>query len=91
MTSRDSGINNNPEASWQLKSKQLPIWVRRCGAWATEVSLILFSGTVPFYLGQLGNIGNRSVPLNPAVAKTTEVIANTFGIPLRNPNQKVRP
>jgi len=91
MTSRDSGINNNPEASWQLKSKQLPIWVRRCGAWATEVSLILLSGTVPFYLGQLGNIGNRSVPLNPAVAKTTEVIANTFGIPLRNPNQKVTP
>ena len=91
MTSRDSGINNNPEASWQLKSKQLPIWVRRCAAWATEVSLILLSGTVPFYLGQLGNIGNRSVPLNPAVAKTTEVIANTFGIPLRNPNQKVTP
>lgn len=91
MTSRDSGINNNPEASWQLKSKQLPIWVRRCGAWATEVSLILLSGTVPFYLGQLGNIGNRSVPLNPAVAKTTEVIANTFGIPLRNHNQKVTP
>lgn len=91
MTSRDSGINNNPEASWQLKSKQLPIWVRRCGAWATEVSLILLSGTVPFYVGQLGNIGNRSVPLNPAVAKTTEVIANTFGIPLRNPNQKVTP
>ena len=91
MTSRDSGRNNNPEASWQLKSKQLPIWVRRCGAWATEVSLILLSGTVPFYVGQLGNIGNRSVPLNPAVAKTTEVIANTFGIPLRNPNQKVTP
>ncbi len=91
MTSRDSGINNNPEASWQLKSKQLPIWVRRCAAWATEVSLILLSGTVPFYLGQLGNIGNRSVPLNPAVAKTTEVIANTFGIPLRNHNQKVTP
>ncbi len=89
----DSGINNNnnPEASWQLKSKQLPIWVRRCGAWATEVSLIVVSGTVPFCLGQLGNIGNKSVPLNPVVANTTEVIANTFGIPLRNHDQKVTP
>ena len=91
MTSRDSGINNNPEASWQLKSKQLPMWVRRCGAWATEISLILVSGTVPFWLGQLGNIGNKSVPLNPAVAKTKEVIANTLGIPLRNRYQKVTP
>ena len=91
MTSRDSGINNNPEASWHLKSKQLPMWVRRCGAWATEISLILVSGTVPFWLGQLGNIGNKSVPLNPAVAKTKEVIANTFGIPLRNRYQKVTP
>ncbi|ABG53106.1 pentapeptide repeat [Trichodesmium erythraeum IMS101] len=91
MTSRDSGINNNPEASWHLKSKQLPMWVRRCGAWATEISLVLVSGTVPFWLGQLGNIGNKSVPLNPAVAKTKEVIANTFGIPLRNRYQKVTP
>ncbi|MGD1704566.1 pentapeptide repeat-containing protein [Dapis sp. BLCC M229] len=87
----DSGINNNPETWWQLKSKQLPIWVRRCGAWATEVSLIVVSGTVPFWLGQLSNIGNKSVPLNPVVAKTTEVIGNTFGIPLRNRYQKVTP
>ncbi len=88
----DSGINNNnPEASSQLKSKQLPIWVRRCGAWATEVSLIVVSGTVPFWLGQLSNIGNKSVPLNPVVANTTEVIANTFGIPLRSRYQKVTP
>ncbi|MEM1168579.1 MAG: pentapeptide repeat-containing protein [Cyanobacteria bacterium P01_H01_bin.35] len=87
----DSGINNNPERSWQLKSKQLPIWVRRCGAWATEVSLIVVSGTVPFWLGQLGNIGNKSVPLNPVVAKTTEVIAHTLGLPLRNRYQKVTP
>jgi len=91
MTSRDSGINNNPEASWQLKSKELPIWVRRCGAWVTEVSLILVSGTIPFYLGQLGNIGNKSVPLNPVVVKTTEGIAKTFGIPLQNRYQKVTP
>ncbi|MEB3343020.1 pentapeptide repeat-containing protein [Okeania sp.] len=75
----------------ELKSKQLPIWVRRCGAWTTEVSLILVSGAVPFWLGQLGSFGNKSVPLNPVVAKTTEVIANTFGIPLRNPYQKVTP
>ena len=88
----NSGINNNnPEASWQLKPKQLPIWVRRCGAWATEVSLIVVSGTVPIWLGQLGNIGNKSVPLNPLLANTTEIIANTFGIPLRNRYQKVTP
>ncbi|MGD1807163.1 pentapeptide repeat-containing protein [Dapis sp. BLCC M126] len=87
----DSGINNNPETSWQLKSKQLPIWVRRCGAWATEISLIVVSGTVPFWLGQLSNTGNKSVPINPVVANTTEVIANTFGIPLRNRYQKVTP
>ncbi|MGK7919773.1 MAG: pentapeptide repeat-containing protein [Trichodesmium sp.] len=87
----DSEINNKPEDSWQLKSKQLPIWIRRCGAWATEVSLIVVSGTVPFWLGQLGNIGNKSVPLNPVVAKTTEVIADTLGMPLRNRYQKVTP
>ncbi|NEO57898.1 MAG: hypothetical protein F6K54_35495, partial [Okeania sp. SIO3B5] len=87
----DINNSNNPEASWQPKSKQLPIWVRRCGAWTTEVSLVVLSGIVPVCLGHLGNIGTKSVPLNPVVATTTEVIANTLGIPLRNRYQKVTP
>ncbi len=89
--SSDINNSNNSDASWQLQSKQLPIWVRRCGAWVTEVSLIVVSGTVPFYLGQLGNLGNKSVPLNPIVTTTTEVIAKILGLPLRNSYQKVTP
>ncbi|MGB3511939.1 MAG: pentapeptide repeat-containing protein [Microcoleaceae cyanobacterium] len=87
----DINNNNNPETSWQPKSKQVPIWVRRCGAWATEVSLIVVSGAVPFWIGQFSNGGNKSVPLNPVVATTTEVIANSLGIPLRNRYQQVTP
>ncbi|MDY7003068.1 MAG: pentapeptide repeat-containing protein [Cyanobacteriota bacterium] len=88
----DINNSNNPEASWQPKSKQLPIWVRRCGAWTTEVSLVVLSGIIPYGLGHLANnIGTKSVPLNPVVATTTEAIANTLRIPLRNRYQKVTP
>lgn len=88
-----SGINdsNNTETSWQLRSRRVPLWVRRWGAWATEVSLVVVSGAVPFWIGQLSNIGNKSVPLNPVVATTTETIAGTLGIPLRNHYQQVTP
>ncbi|MDJ0554526.1 MAG: pentapeptide repeat-containing protein [Microcoleaceae cyanobacterium MO_207.B10] len=87
----DINNTNNTETSSQLKSKQVPIWVRRWGAWATEVSLVVVSVAIPFSLGQLSNRGNKSVPLNPVVAITTETISGTLGIPLRNRYQQVTP
>lgn len=86
-----NNTDNNIDESWQPRSKQLPIWIRRCGAWATEISLVVVSGATPFWIGELVNRGNQSVPLNPVVAITTEAVAGSLGIPLRDHYQKVTP
>ncbi|HLO46989.1 MAG TPA: pentapeptide repeat-containing protein [Kamptonema sp.] len=81
---------NQPDPSWQV-SRELPLTVRRCGAWVVEVSLIVASSLVPFTIGTLANNATKSVPLNPVVAATSEAIAQTLAIPIRDRNPRVAP
>ncbi|MDB9515278.1 pentapeptide repeat-containing protein [Kamptonema animale CS-326] len=81
---------NQSNPSWQVR-RELPLMVRRCGAWAVEVSLIVASSLVPFTIGTLANNAIKSVPLNPAVAATSEAIAQTLAIPIRDRNPRVTP
>ncbi|OCR00213.1 hypothetical protein BCD67_21305 [Oscillatoriales cyanobacterium USR001] len=78
------------EPSWQM-GRELPLIVRRCGAWVVEVSLIVGSSLIPFTIGTLANNGTKSVPLNPIVAQTSEAIAQTLAIPIRDRNPRVAP
>jgi uncharacterized protein YjbI with pentapeptide repeats/uncharacterized RDD family membrane protein YckC len=78
------------EPSWQMR-RELPLIVRRCGAWVIEVSLIVGSSLIPFTIGTLANNATKSVPLNPIVAQTSEAIAQTLAIPIRDRNPRVTP
>ncbi|MEG4292520.1 pentapeptide repeat-containing protein [Microcoleus sp. C2C3] len=83
-----SGLNQ-PDPSWQTQSKQMPLLVRRCGAWAVEISLIAASALVPFSIGALVNNESQTVPLNPYIAAASETVARTLGIPMRDRNPRV--
>ena len=85
-----SGLNQ-PDPSWQTQSKQMPLLVRRCGAWAVEISLIAASALVPFSIGALVNNESQTVPLNPYIAAASETVARTLGIPVRDRNPRVAP
>lgn len=85
-----SGINQ-PDPSWQTQSKQMPLLVRRCGAWAVEISLIAASALVPFSIGALVNQESQTVPLNSSVAAASETVARTLGIPVRDRSPRVAP
>jgi uncharacterized protein YjbI with pentapeptide repeats/uncharacterized RDD family membrane protein YckC len=85
-----SGIDQ-PDPSWQVKSKQMPLLVRRCGAWAVEISLVAASALVPFSIGALVNREAQTVPLNSSIAATSETISRTLGIPVRDRNPRVAP
>ncbi|MGC9526454.1 MAG: pentapeptide repeat-containing protein [Limnospira sp.] len=77
--------------TWQTRAKQLPFWIRRCGAWAAEVSLVVVGGLVPFTAGAALNGGSGSVPLNPVVRWTGETVAATLGLPMRDRQPRVTP
>ncbi len=82
---------NQPDPSWQTQSQQMPLLVRRCGAWAVEISLIAASALIPFSIGALVNKESQTVPLNPSVAAASETVARTLGIPVRDRNPRVAP
>ncbi len=82
---------NQPDPSWQTQSQQMPLLVRRCGAWAVEISLIAAGALVPFSIGALVNKESQTVPLNPSVAAASETVARTLGIPVRDRNPRVAP
>jgi uncharacterized protein YjbI with pentapeptide repeats/uncharacterized RDD family membrane protein YckC len=82
---------NQPDPSWQTQSKQMPLLVRRCGAWAVEISLIAASAVVPFSIGALVNKESQTVPLNSSVAAASETVARILGIPVRDRNPRVAP
>jgi uncharacterized protein YjbI with pentapeptide repeats/uncharacterized RDD family membrane protein YckC len=67
----------------------MPLLVRRCGAWAVEISLIAASALVPFSIGALVNNESQTVPLNPYIAAASETVARTLGIPVRDRNPRV--
>jgi uncharacterized protein YjbI with pentapeptide repeats/uncharacterized RDD family membrane protein YckC len=79
------------QTKWEVKSKQAPLLIRRCGAWAAEVSLAILSGLVPAGLGWAANRVAEPVPLNPMVGATTEAIASTLAIPIHNRHERVTP
>ena len=68
-----SGINQ-PDPSWLVQSKQMPLLVRRCGAWVVEISLVAASALVPFSIGALVNKEAQTVPLNSSVAAASETV-----------------
>ncbi len=80
---------NSSEPSWQLQVRQLPLWVRRCGAWTVEVSLVVASGLVPYSIGALCNRAPQSVPLNPVLQTTSEAVSATLGLPVRERDPQV--
>jgi uncharacterized protein YjbI with pentapeptide repeats/uncharacterized RDD family membrane protein YckC len=85
------GDINQPDPSWQAKSKQLPLLVRRCGAWAVEISFFAASALVPYSIGVLVNREAQTVPLNPSIAAVSETVSRTLGIPVRDRNPRVAP
>jgi uncharacterized protein YjbI with pentapeptide repeats/uncharacterized RDD family membrane protein YckC len=82
---------DQPDPSWQTQSQQMPLLVRRCGAWAVEISLIAASALVPFSIGALVNKEAQTVPLNSSIAAASETVARTLGIPARDRNPRVAP
>lgn len=85
-----SGINQ-PDPSWQAQSKQMPLLIRRCGAWVVEISLVATSALVPFSIGALVNREAQTVPLNSSIAAVSESVSRTLGIPVRDRNPRVAP
>ncbi|EAW37366.1 pentapeptide repeat-containing protein [Lyngbya sp. PCC 8106] len=91
MTSPTASRDVSPSnPSWQIQVRQLPLWVRRCGAWAVEVSLVVASGAVPYGIGALCN-RTSDVPLSPVLRTTGQVIGATLGLPVRDRNPQVNP
>jgi len=86
-----SSGNDQPESSVPDEVHEWPLFMRRCGAWAVEMSLIVASSVVPFTIGAMVNKDTQLVPLNPVVTTTTDTIAQTLGIPVRDRNPKVAP
>ncbi|MEZ2238800.1 pentapeptide repeat-containing protein [Microcoleus sp.] len=85
-----SGINQ-PDPSWPSQSKQMPLLVRRCGAWVVEISLVAASALVPFSIGAFVNRDAQTVPLNSSIAAASETVSRTLGIPVRDRNPRVAP
>lgn len=71
--------SNEPE-----KTHSLPLNTRRLAAWATEMTLIVVSGLVPFGIGAY--INSRSdvnrVPLHPVLVVTERAIARPLALPV---------
>ncbi len=82
---------NSIDPSWTTKIRQLPLWVRRCGAWTVEMSLVITSGLVPLTVGALFNGSPQTVPLNPVLKSTSDSIAAALAIPVRDRNPQVTP
>ncbi|MGB3405217.1 MAG: pentapeptide repeat-containing protein [Microcoleaceae cyanobacterium] len=80
---------HSTDTSWITRIRSSPLWVRRCGAWTVEVSLVVTSGLVPLTIGALCNNSPQNVPLNPVLKATSETVAATLAIPVRDRNPQV--
>ncbi|MBE9198302.1 MULTISPECIES: pentapeptide repeat-containing protein [unclassified Nodularia (in: cyanobacteria)] len=74
-----SSQSNKPE-----KAKSLPLNTRRLAAWATEITLVVVSGLVPFGLGVYANSRSdlNRVPLHPVLVVTERAIARPLALPV---------
>lgn len=88
---RDTDQSQSPSSWPEVSSKAVPFWVRRWGAFVAEVSLVAVSGLIPFTLGVVCNRSDQPVPLNPVVRVTSQTVAATLGIPVRDRSPKVAP
>ncbi|VXD20840.1 Pentapeptide repeat-containing protein [Planktothrix serta PCC 8927] len=88
---RDTDQSQSPSSWPDVPSQSLPFWVRRWGALVAEVSLVAVSGLIPFTLGVVSNRSSQPVPLNPVVRVTSQTVAATLGIPVRDRSPKVAP
>ena len=70
-----------------------PVVVRRVGAWAIEVSLVVASVALPYGLGAYSKSRavETKVPLNHVLTSTEEGIAQLLAIPLGDGNRQVAP
>ncbi|NJN60352.1 MAG: hypothetical protein HC795_01375 [Coleofasciculaceae cyanobacterium RL_1_1] len=78
---------------WYSQIKPAPLWIRRGGAFAVELSLIAGSAIVPYSFGvyaQAREIG-QPVPLSPLLSATRDGVAIAFGTTSRQPNRNVSP
>lgn len=80
---------HSTDTSWTTQIRQLPLWVRRWGAWTVEVSLVVTSGLVPLTVGAVLNRSPQNVPLNPVLKATSETVAATLALPVRDRNPQV--
>jgi len=71
----------------------LPLVTRRCAAVVVEVALVAASALVPYSIGSYAkeHFKGESVPLNPVLASTEEVIAQTLAQPLRESGNRQIP
>ena len=74
-----SSQSNKPE-----KGNSLPLNTRRLAAWATEITLVVVSGLVPFGLGVYANSRSdlNRVPLHPVLVVTERAIARPLALPV---------
>jgi uncharacterized protein YjbI with pentapeptide repeats len=74
-----SSQSNEPETA-----KTLPLNTRRLAAWATEITLVVVSGLVPFGLGVYANSRSdlNRVPLHPVLVVTERAIARPLALPV---------
>ena len=81
------------EASYRARFKRIPLGGKRLAAWGLEVALLAISSLAPFHLGLIVNTQTveQSVPLNPALSRTQDVIARTFFLPKRTLHKTVAP
>ncbi|MGD1903533.1 MAG: pentapeptide repeat-containing protein [Geitlerinemataceae cyanobacterium] len=78
---------------WYDRIKFAPLWVRRGGALAVELSLIVGSAIVPYQLGVYARdreIG-QPVPVSPLISAASDGFAIAFGTSPRQPNRNVSP
>ncbi len=66
------------------KAMSLPLNTRRLAAWATEITLVVVSGLVPFGFGVYANSRSdlNRVPLHPVLVVTERAIARPLALPV---------
>lgn len=86
---RSSNQSSNSKKSG--KPASLPLATRRLAAWATEITLVVVSGLVPFGIGAFTNTRSdlNRVPLNPLLGATERAIARPLALPVNYGNRNV--
>ncbi|WP_315791576.1 pentapeptide repeat-containing protein [Fischerella sp. JS2] len=81
---RSNDQSSSSQSSQPGKPKTQPLAARRVAAWATEMTLLVISGLVPFSLGVYLNTRTdlNRVPLNPVLIVTEREIARPLALPV---------